>query len=67
MMTLDQWKTYLMQTPSYGFQNTQGAKDMAEQMSSAILNEFGKVNTNGGTSEPFNAYQGSSDLTANTS
>jgi hypothetical protein len=67
MMTLDQWKTELMQNPTYGFQNTQGAKDMAEQMSSAILNEFGKVNTNGGSSEPFNAYQGSSDLSANTS
>jgi hypothetical protein len=67
MMTLDQWKTYLMQTPQYGFQNTQGAKDMAEQMTSAILNEFGKVNTNGGSSQPFGAYNGASDLSANTS
>ena len=66
MMTLDQWKTYLMQNPNYGFQNTQGAKDMAEQMTSAILNEFGKVNTNGGSSQPFNAYNGASDLSANT-
>ena len=66
MMTLDQWKTYLMQTPSYGFQNTQGARDMAEQLSAAILNEFGKVNTMGGTSTPFNAYNGQSDLSANT-
>ena len=49
MMTLDQWKQTLMQNPTYGFQNTQGAKDMAEQLTSAILNEFGKVNTNGGS------------------
>ena len=67
MMTLDQWKTYLMQNPNYGFQNTQGARDMAEQMTSAILNEFGKVNTNGGSSQPFNAFNGASDLSANTS
>lgn len=67
MMTLDQWKTTLMQDPKYGFQNTQGAKDMAEQMTSAILNEFGKVNTNGGSSQPFGAYNGASDLSANTS
>ncbi len=67
MMTLDQWKTYLMQNPTYGFQNTQGAKDMAEQMTSAILNEFGKVNTNGGSSQPFNSYNGAQDLSANSS
>ena len=67
MMTMDQWKQYIMQTPSYGFQNTQGAKDMAEQMSSAILNEFGKVNTDAGSSQPFNSYNGASDLSANTS
>jgi len=67
MMTLDQWKQELMQNPTYGFQNTQGAKDMAEQMTSAILNEFGKVNTMGGTSEPFNQYSPSSALSANTS
>jgi hypothetical protein len=67
MMTLDQWKTELMQNPTYGFQNTQGAKDMAEQMTSAILNEFGKVNTNGGSSQPFGAYNGAQDLSANTS
>ena len=66
MMTLDQWKTYLMQNPTYGFDKTQGGKDMAEQMTSAILNEFGKVNTNGGSSQPFNAYNGASDLSANT-
>ena len=64
MMTLDQWKTYLMQNPTYGFDKTQGAKDMAEQMTSAILNEFGKVNTNGSSSQPFNAYNGASDLSA---
>ena len=67
LMTIDQWKQYLMQNPTYGFQNTQGGKDMAEQMSSAILNAFGKVNTNGGSSTPFNAYNGQSDLSANTS
>lgn len=67
MQTLDQWKQTLMQDPQYGFQNTQGAKDMAEQMSSAILNEFGKVNTMGGTSTPFGSYNGASDLSANTS
>ena len=67
MMTLDQWKQTLMQDPQYGFQKTQGAQDMAEQLSSAILNEFGKVNTNGGSSEPFNQYNPSSALQANTS
>ena len=45
-----------MQTPSYGFQNTQGARDMANNSSPRTLNEFGKVNTMGGTSTPFNAY-----------
>ena len=40
---------------------------MAEQMTSAILNVFGKVNTNGGSSQPFGAYNGQSDLVANTS
>jgi hypothetical protein len=67
MMTLDQWKTYLMQTPSYGFQNTQGAKDMAEQLTSAILNEFGKVTTTTSPSPVTSLYQGQSDLSANTS
>jgi hypothetical protein len=66
MMTLDQWKTYLMQTPSYGFQNTQGAKDMAEQLTSAILNEFGKVSTTTSASPVNSLYQGASDLSANT-
>jgi hypothetical protein len=65
MMTLDEWKKYLMQTPSYGFQNTQGGKDMAEQLTAAILNEFGKVNTTSGA--PINLYQGQSALSANTS
>jgi hypothetical protein len=46
-MTLDQWKKTLMQDPQYGFQTTQGAQDMAEQLSSAILNEFGRVTTGG--------------------
>ena len=67
MMTIDQWKTYLMQNPQYGFQNTQGAKDMAEQMSSAILNEFGKVNTTPSATPIPSLYQGQSDLSANTS
>lgn len=66
MMTLDQWKTYLMQNPTYGFDKTQGGKDMGEQMSSAILNALGKINTDGGSSTPFNAYNGQSDLVTNT-
>ena len=66
MMTLDQWKSYLMKDPQYGFQNTQGAKNMASQFTSAILNEFGMVNTgDGGT--PFGNYSPSSALSANTS
>jgi hypothetical protein len=65
LMTLDQWKQTLMQDQQYGFQNTQGAKDMAEQFTSAILNEFGKVNTNGGSSEPFQQFNPSSALEAN--
>ena len=65
MMTLDQWKQNLMSNPQYGFQNTQGAKDMAEQMSSAILNTFGRVSTISG--QPFQAYNGASDLSANES
>ena len=67
MMTLDQWKTYLMQTPQYGFLDTQGGKDMAEQMSSAILNEFGKVNTTQSQTPITSLYQGQQDLSANTS
>jgi hypothetical protein len=51
-MTLDQWKKTLMQDPQYGFQKTQGAQDMAEQLSSAILNEFGRVNTQGSQNSP---------------
>ena len=56
MQTMDQWKKTLMQDPSYGFQNTQGAKNMASQFSSALLNEFGLVNTDGGSNQPFNSY-----------
>lgn len=65
MMTLDQWRKYLMQTPQYGFDKTQGGIDMGEQLSSAILNEFGKVNTTSGS--PFSQYSPQSDLSANTS
>jgi hypothetical protein len=54
MMTMDQWKQKLMTDPQYGFQNTQGGKNAASQLASAILNEFGKVNTDGGSSQPFN-------------
>lgn len=64
MMTLDQWKTTLMTDPQYGFQNTQGAKNMASQLASAILNEFGRVNTTG-QSNPFGQYSQSSALAAN--
>ncbi len=66
MQTLDQWKKTLMTDPKYGFQKTQGAQDMAEQMSSAILNAFGRVDTNGGSSTPFNNFNPSSALQANT-
>ena len=48
-MTLDEWKKYLMANPQYGFSKTQGGRDMGEQMASAILNEFGKENTDGGS------------------
>ena len=44
-MTMDQWKRTLMSDPQYGFQNTQGGKNMASQLTAAILNEFGLVNT----------------------
>jgi hypothetical protein len=67
MQTLDQWKTTLMQNPIYGFSKTQGAQDMAEQMTSAILNEFGKVNTTQSQTPISSLYQGQSDLSANTS
>lgn len=67
LQTMDQWKKTLMTDPQYGFQKTQGAQDMAEQLSSAVLNELGKVNTNGGSQVPFNAYNPSSALSANTS
>ena len=53
--TLDQWKKTLMQDPQYGFQKTQGAKDMAAQFSSALLNEFGLVSTQS-SSTPFSGY-----------
>jgi hypothetical protein len=66
MMTLDQWKTKLMQDPQYGFQNTQGAKNMASQFTSAILNEFGKVNTQSGGQGAFSGFNPSSALSANT-
>ena len=55
--TLDQWKKTLMQDPQYGFQKTQGAKDMAAQFSSALLNEFGLVSTQS-SSTPFSGYSG---------
>lgn len=67
MMTLDQWKTYLMQNPTYGFDKTQGGRDMGEQLTAAILNEFGKVNTTSSSSPVTSLYNGQSDLSANTS
>lgn len=67
MMTLDQWKTHLMQDPQYGFVNTQGGRDMAEQLTSAILNEFGKVTTTTSANPVGALYQGPSALGANTS
>lgn len=60
MMTMDQWKKTLMQDPQYGFQNTQGAQDMASQLSSAILNEFGRVTTQGSGNAPLASSLGSS-------
>lgn len=65
-MTLDEWKKYMMANPQYGFSKTQGGRDMGEQMASAILNEFGKANTLGGTSTPFGAFSPSSDFAVNT-
>lgn len=66
MMTLDQWKQYVMSTPSYGFQNTQGGKNLASQFTSAILNEFGKVNTGSNQQGAFGNISPSSALAANT-
>ena len=58
MQTLDEWKKTLMKNQDYGFQNTQGAKNMASQFASAILNEFGRVSTSG-SSTPFSGYSNS--------
>ena len=58
MQTMDQWKKTLMQDPQYGFQNTTGAKNMASQFTSALLNEFGKVATQS-TTTPFSGYSNS--------
>ena len=65
MMTLDQWKQTLMQDPQYGFQNTQGAKNLASQFTSAILNELGLVNTGTSGQGAFSAVNPSSALSAN--
>ena len=62
--TMDEWRKTLMQNPSYGFQNTQGAKDLASQFSAALLNFFGRTNTMGGTSQPFNNYGGTQFLSS---
>jgi len=58
MMTMDAWKKTLMSDPQYGFQNTTGAHDMASQFTSALLNAFGKVKTEG-TPGGFSGYSGS--------
>ena len=55
MMTMDAWKKTLMTDPTYGFQNTTGAHDMASQFTSALLNAFGKVKTEG-TPGGFSGY-----------
>lgn len=65
MMSLDQWKKTLMSDPSYGFQNTQGGKNLASQFSSAILNEFGKINTGSNNQGAFSSISPSSALSAN--
>ena len=57
MMTMDAWKKELMQDPVHGFQHTTAAKDMASQFSSALLNEFGLINT-GNQTTPFSGYTG---------
>lgn len=57
MMTMDAWKKTLMSDPQYGFQNTTGAHDMASQFTSALLNAFGKVKTEG-TPGSFSGYSG---------
>ena len=66
MMTLDQWKKTLMTDPQYGFQYTQGAKNLASQFTSAILNEFGRVNTGSNNQGAFSAISPSSALAVNT-
>lgn len=56
MMTMDQWKKTIMQDPSYGFQKTQGAQDMAGQFAASIVNAFGAANSGAGTT--FSQYTG---------
>ena len=57
MMTMDAWKKTLMTDSTYGFQNTTGAHNMASQFTSALLNAFGKVKTEG-TPGGFSGYSG---------
>ena len=65
MMTMDEWKQYIMQHPEYGFQNTSGGKALASQMTSAILNAFGKVKTEDNPGS-FSSYTGSMGNTPGT-
>lgn len=57
MMTMDQWKKTIMSDPQYGFDKTEGAKNMAGNFTSALLNSFGLINTGGGTT--FSEYTNS--------
>ena len=66
-MTMDQWKQKVMQDPSYGFQNTQGGKNLASQFTSAILNEFGKINTGSSDQGAFGSISPGAALQANVS
>jgi hypothetical protein len=50
LMSLDQWKTTLMQNPAYGFQHTQAAMDLASNLVDAIGQTFGKTQAPGGFS-----------------
>ena len=62
MMTMDQWKKTIMQDPSYGFQHTQGAQNMAGQFAASIINAFGAANSGAGTTfSQYNATPGSAN------
>lgn len=43
LMGLDEWKKYMMQNPTYGFDKTQAAHDMWSSAAGALLDFFGKT------------------------